>query len=136
VKSPVEYAVGTVRALEIIKPTVSAEALAEGTASMGQALFAPPSVAGWDGGPSWINTTTTLARTNFALALLGDDGRLGGRLDPTALAERHGGSGDVARFYSDLLVQDAFSPVVREGLRGSAEEVAKLVLTAPEYQLA
>src|SRR5262249_19231027 len=54
VKSPVELAVGTVRALEILRPTVSSEALAESTSRMGQTLYAPPSVAGWDGGPTWI----------------------------------------------------------------------------------
>ena len=58
VKSPVEFAVGTIRALEILKPTVSADALAEACGRMGQSLYAPPSVAGWDGGPAWINSTT------------------------------------------------------------------------------
>ena len=99
---------------------------------MGQALFAPPSVAGWDGGAAWINTATTLARSNFALKLVQDRGRF----DPEELASRHGASGARARFYVDLLVQDAFDADVRKRVRGSAEEVATLVLTAPEYQLA
>lgn len=34
--------------------------------SMGQDLLAPPSVKGWDGGEAWINTSTLLARINFA----------------------------------------------------------------------
>lgn len=34
--------------------------------SMGQDLLAPPSVKGWDGGEAWINTSTLLARVNFA----------------------------------------------------------------------
>lgn len=136
VKSPVEFTVGTIRALEIVNPTVSSDALAETTAGMGQALFLPPSVAGWDGGPSWINTTTTLARTNFILALLGDDPRLGKRFDPASLAERHGDSDDPVRFYCDLLVQDALDPSIRRDIKGSAREVATLVLTSPEYQLA
>ncbi|MCA1684775.1 MAG: DUF1800 domain-containing protein, partial [Planctomycetia bacterium] len=38
VKSPVEFAVGAVRALEIVKPTVRADALAESCAGMGQSL--------------------------------------------------------------------------------------------------
>jgi uncharacterized protein (DUF1800 family) len=136
VKSPVELVVGTVRALEIRKPTVSADALAEATARMGQALFAPPGVAGWDGGPAWINTTATLARSNFALALLSDDDRLGRRLDPEALASRHGRSGDAAGFLVELLLQDGLDPAVRGRLAGTAKEAAGLVLTAPEYQLA
>ena len=34
--------------------------------SMGQDLLEPPSVKGWDGGERWINTSTLLARINFA----------------------------------------------------------------------
>jgi hypothetical protein len=32
---------------------------------MGQEPLAPPSVKGWDGGPTWINTATLLARFNY-----------------------------------------------------------------------
>ena len=37
--------------------------------AMGQDLLAPPTVKGWDGGTAWINTSTLLARINFANAL-------------------------------------------------------------------
>lgn len=134
VKSPVELAVGTIRALEILKPTVSAEALAGATSRMGQTLYAPPSVAGWDGGATWINTTAMLNRTNLALALLGkDDDGLGGRCDAKALAARYGV--EPRKFYVDLLVQDALDPRVLGPVKEPAE-VATLVLTTPEYQLA
>ncbi len=150
VKSPVELTVGTIRALEILKPTVSADALAEACTRMGQSLYAPPSVAGWDGGAAWINTTTSLARSNFALALLSDEGgNLGGRFDAKALAARYDGSTaeEFARFYVELLVQDGFDETVRgrvttaakakgTDLKAAAKEAATLVLTAPEYQLA
>jgi uncharacterized protein (DUF1800 family) len=149
VKSPVEFAVGTVRALEVLKPTVQADALAESCARMGQGLFAPPSVAGWDGGPAWANSTTMLTRTNLALALLSaDDAPMGKRLDPAALAARHGftDAPGVAEFYTDLLVQDAFDGKVRSTVEASAlkapdpataaREAATLILTSPEYQLA
>ena len=33
---------------------------------MGQDLFAPPSVKGWDGGVAWINTSTLMSRISFA----------------------------------------------------------------------
>jgi uncharacterized protein (DUF1800 family) len=136
VKCPVELTVGAIRALEIVRPTVSADALATTCVQMGQSLFAPPSVAGWDGGQAWINTTTALARSNFALALLSDtDQGLGKRLDPKALLARQGQS-DAARFYTELLVQDALAGPVVEKLKGTPKEIATLVLTAPEYQLA
>jgi uncharacterized protein (DUF1800 family) len=134
VKSPVELAVGTVRALEILKPTVSAEALAESTSRMGQTLYAPPSVAGWDGGTAWINTTAMLHRTNLALALLGDDnGELGGRCNAKGLASKYGI--EPKKFYVDLLVQDALDPKALGTIKEPREH-ATLVLTTPEYQLA
>jgi hypothetical protein len=36
---------------------------------MGQRLFEPPNVKGWPGGQTWLNTSTILARDNFAGAL-------------------------------------------------------------------
>ena len=149
VKSPVEFAVGTVRALEVLRPTVQADALAESCARMGQGLYAPPSVAGWDGGAAWANSSTMLTRTNLALALLSSGSEtLGRRLDPAALAKRHGVSDaqGVARFTTDLLVQDAFDRKISASLEAAARkapdaaaaarEVATLILTSPEYQLA
>jgi len=34
--------------------------------AMGQSLFYPPNVKGWDGGRAWINTNTLLVRYNFS----------------------------------------------------------------------
>ena len=150
VKSPVEFAVGTIRALEIVNPTVQSAALAEACRRMGQSLFAPPSVAGWDGGPGWINSTTMLARANLALGLLSDqDEVLGQRCNPWALAARHGCSRreSLAGFFIDLLAAGALEPEARQQIEkaatneryaddAAAREVVRLILTAPEYQLA
>ena len=38
-------------------------------ATMGQQLFEPPDVAGWDLGPNWFSTGSMLARMNFAATL-------------------------------------------------------------------
>jgi uncharacterized protein (DUF1800 family) len=108
---------------------------------MGQSLYAPPSVAGWDGGESWVNSTAMLARTNLSLGLFSpDDAAIGRRLDPEALAVRHGFSGKKAasKFYVDLLAQDALAPKIREKVEAapSAREAATLILSSPEYQLA
>ena len=40
------------------------------TRRMGQDLFAPPNVKGWDGGITWITTTTLLDRYNTAAILV------------------------------------------------------------------
>jgi uncharacterized protein (DUF1800 family) len=136
VKCPVELAVGTVRALEMLRPTVPPQSLATSTAAMGQALFEPPSVAGWDWGPAWISTTTTLARTNFALDLISDNPENNRRLDPAGLASRHGQGAAASAFYADLLLQDGADAALRGRLPGDPREAARLILAAPEYQLA
>ena len=38
---------------------------------MGQILFHPPNVKGWDGGIAWLNSGTLITRENFASALDG-----------------------------------------------------------------
>ena len=115
VRSPVEFAVGTIRALEILKPTIAAEGAAEACVAMGQSLYAPPSVAGWEGGPAWINSTTMLARANLALRLLSEDDEvLGRRCNPRALAARYGFDrpDQSGAFLLDLLVPDLLEPKV------------------------
>jgi len=68
VKSPVQWLVGTSRVLECdLPPTQICEGI---TRRMGQDLFAPPNVKGWDGGISWITTTTLLDRYNTAAILV------------------------------------------------------------------
>ncbi len=71
VKSPVQWLVGSVRMLnrELPSPLVC-YAL---TRNLGQDLFAPPNVKGWDGGLSWITTNTLLERYNQAAALVQGD---------------------------------------------------------------
>ena len=39
---------------------------------MGQDLFEPPNVKGWDGGPAWISTDTMMERFNFAARITGE----------------------------------------------------------------
>jgi uncharacterized protein (DUF1800 family) len=66
-KSPIELAIGTLRYLGVT--TVPAN-LPYQLARMGQEPLNPPSVKGWDGGPTWINTSTLLARFNFVNGLI------------------------------------------------------------------
>jgi glycine/D-amino acid oxidase-like deaminating enzyme len=70
-----EFAVGIVRGLE---GNVGPLNLANALETLGQVLFAPPSVKGWDGGPAWLNAQTLLFRQNLALALTStEDARFG-----------------------------------------------------------
>ncbi len=68
IKSPVQLIAGTARSLEA--PERDARALAGTLRAMGQDLFEPPSVAGWDGGRAWINTSTLLMRQNTCAYLV------------------------------------------------------------------
>jgi uncharacterized protein DUF1800 len=49
---------------------------------MGQTLFAPPNVKGWDGGKSWITTSTLLFRYNFTNYLVNGDSMFPGNTPP------------------------------------------------------
>jgi uncharacterized protein (DUF1800 family) len=64
IKSPVEFAVMTMRTLDA--PLSLANGIHWRVGAMGQDLFNPPNVKGWREGASWINTRTLLARVNFA----------------------------------------------------------------------
>ncbi|HXE41998.1 MAG TPA: DUF1800 domain-containing protein, partial [Candidatus Baltobacteraceae bacterium] len=68
VKSPVQWLIGSVRMLEseLPPPFISSAMLR----SLGQDLFAPPNVKGWDGGMSWITTNTLLTRYNDAATIV------------------------------------------------------------------
>jgi uncharacterized protein (DUF1800 family) len=71
IKSPVQYIVQTSKLLNAPgPPPVAAQ---NAMRQMGQILFAPPNVKGWDGGKEWISTSTLLFRYNFANYLINGD---------------------------------------------------------------
>jgi len=110
IKSPAQLVVGAVRSLNT--PARDLGTLSDAMGLMGQSIFFPPSVKGWDGGRSWINTATLFIRQNILCFLLtgktpagydplatqepydpsflleGLDVGSGGRLEPEAVAER------------------------------------------------
>ena len=68
VKSPVQWLVSSVRMLENeLPPTIVSWGMLR---QLGQDLFAPPNVKGWDGGVTWITTNTLLTRYNDAQTLV------------------------------------------------------------------
>ncbi|MCW5758079.1 MAG: DUF1800 domain-containing protein [Phycisphaeraceae bacterium] len=68
IKSPVDLVVGGIR--ELRTPVRDTSALLDALSLMGQNIFYPPSVAGWAGGRSWINTSTMFVRQNTLAFLL------------------------------------------------------------------
>jgi uncharacterized protein (DUF1800 family) len=64
---PVEYVIRSIK--EIGWNGFSVDTARTPLTSMGQTLFEPPDVAGWDLGEGWFSTGATLARMNFGSTL-------------------------------------------------------------------
>ena len=71
IKSPVQYLIQTTKLLATDPP--AAPVAQNAMRQMGQILFAPPNVKGWDGGKAWVSTSTLLFRYNFANYLINGD---------------------------------------------------------------
>jgi hypothetical protein len=80
IKGPAELVIGTVRSLNLKK--VDHEALVVAMRNMGQDLFEPPNVKGWDGGRAWLNSNWLLARQNFVVGLVAGPAGLDGKGRP------------------------------------------------------
>jgi uncharacterized protein (DUF1800 family) len=156
VKAPVDFALGIVRGLEGKTGTTALAATLE---ELGQNVFYPPSVKGWDGGQTWLNGQTLLTRQNLTLALTStEDVRFGRRTDPAALAKKHGKKGpELVDFFLGLFLQGDVPAESRARLeeyqkhserqtypvywtKEDAEDhrvrsLCRLVLTLPEFQL-
>jgi uncharacterized protein (DUF1800 family) len=71
-KSPVEFAIGAIKALGAQADTVRILSnRSQALRNMGQVLFDPPNVAGWPGGAVWFSSSAVLARLNFINQLTG-----------------------------------------------------------------
>ena len=89
IRSPIDFGIGLLRALE---GTTNANRLASDLGELGQYLFYPPNVKGWDGGRAWINSSTLLGRANLVGRLVnGGETRFAGG-DLAKLADRNGAS--------------------------------------------
>jgi len=144
IKSPLELVLGSYRALG------SEARLAETVrllADLGQDVFEPPTVKGWDGGRLWISSASVLQRANFAAELTSGD-RYGAIDDPSVVTQSHDWStpGDVVLHYANLLlgrdVNDAVLARLEKCLRDSQGDrstrirgLLHVITTMPEYQL-
>ena len=145
IRSPVELACGLLRALEGSTNTLR---LAEQLTELGQSLFFPPNVNGWDGGRSWINSATLLGRANLVHELLHSEKTrfAGGALE--GLLARHGvdEATELVDWLQQLLLAVPVPPDVRTQLiqlaggdrqisRKGAIAVIHAMSTLPEFQL-
>jgi uncharacterized protein (DUF1800 family) len=138
IKSPVEFAIGACRSLHL---RVAARALGDSVSQMGQRLFEPPTVKGWDGHRAWINSATMLVRLNAAVAATTP----AAGFDPGAFRNRHSLDSNerTIEFCSDLTLDGCVPPALAAqtaALTGSPDEVLiqtlRLLLSSPEYQMA
>ncbi|MCC6421303.1 MAG: DUF1800 family protein, partial [Gemmataceae bacterium] len=124
-KSPAQLVVGTARILGA--KTYDGGALALAMRNMGQDLFDPPNVKGWEGGETWINSVTIFARQNFTSALVGQ-GIGKGAIKAKAPKKLKKATGPLVR---DL---DLIAPLERRNLTTPAQVVdyyTKALLLAP-----
>jgi uncharacterized protein (DUF1800 family) len=123
VLGPVEYVIGSVRALEQMDPPPSTYLLAFWMGQLGQDLFYPPNVGGWPGGRTWITAQTMIGRARYAAALVGGAlSRHPTSWDATALARRHARGSDPAAavaFYAELLLGAPPDQARREEILGA-----------------
>jgi len=137
VRSPVDFLVGMVRALEMETPFLGLERTARG---MDQLLFEPPNVAGWPGGPAWLSSSTFFARVNTLDLAMFSRGRPALAALGAAKTPEEAVDAAATRLIDGNLPPESRAAIVTYAatLRNDQERasaVAYLVLASPEYQL-
>jgi uncharacterized protein (DUF1800 family) len=149
VKGPVDYVVSLLRMLDASVPV---EDLATSMDGVGQSLFAPPNVKGWEGGRAWLNSATLVSRHNLAWRLVGgQDATFSSRVDLSRIVDKHAKAEPAVRveFLLNLLLDGEASAESRKLLLDFATvndpqnepklrlaQLVHTILTMPEYQLA
>jgi uncharacterized protein (DUF1800 family) len=128
IKQPVEYVVGTLRALGVTASaaTTAVRPLVTVLAEMGQVPFDPPSVGGWGQNTYWLSTAAALVRWKFAdkVAREGDISLVADSAPPARLEAT-----------GQLLSVPSWSPTTASVLRRAPDPatMVALALVAPEY---
>ncbi|HBN76898.1 MAG TPA: hypothetical protein DD473_13985 [Planctomycetaceae bacterium] len=146
IRSPVDFAIGLLNAFE---GTTNLLELNRGLDELGQRLFYPPNVKGWEGGRNWINSSTLLARANLMQSLLvRDETRFGGG-SLSQYCKTHGVTSlqEAIDWFVEILLAVPLSEPKHSELvqrcehgSGSFENNLRrglgLIVSLPEYQLA
>lgn len=104
IKSPPELVIGAIKTLGIRNADIDLPGI---IASMGQNIFEPPSVKGWDGGKAWISTESMIERFNFATKISSQKfEELKPYMLPSQLASRQGlkTPRDAVDYFLEILV--------------------------------
>ncbi|MEQ9409517.1 MAG: DUF1800 domain-containing protein, partial [Fuerstiella sp.] len=143
VRSPVELGIGFLRSLE---GSTNSYELAAALQRLGQGLFYPPSVKGWDGGRTWINSSTLLGRSNLIRSLLESDKTRFGRESLTDYLRSNGAQSpeQMIELFEEILFavpipSAAKDRVLRLAGNGRDDhrlnEAVQALCTLPEFQL-
>ncbi len=145
VRSPVEVAIGFLRSLD---GSTDAFRLANSLQQLGQGLYYPPSVKGWDGGRTWINTSTLLGRSNLIRNLLGGDKTRFGKqnLEQHFVTQGAASMGEIVAYLETVLFAVPLPDSARQKISQLADspgakesrlrDAVHLLCTIPEFQLA
>jgi len=157
VRSPVEYAVASVR---MVEATSDFATPTNSLAGMGQVLFNPEDAKGWDWGTAWMNTGTLFARSTMVNTMCTNRGSSGTRFDAARLlAGRDASTADkVVDILAERLNVNDVSSKIRlswieymnasdDGSRGTwtnttanvdkkVRGLAHIMLTSPAFHLA
>ena len=118
IKSPLELALGAARAMGV-RPNF--QAINNTCVQLGQSIFEPPTVKGWEGGRLWITSASLLQRNNFAHDLLA--GKMGKLDRPTKSDD----------YFQELLLAREVLGLQDNKLKPT--ERVYLMMTLPQFQL-
>jgi len=152
VKSPLEYAIGAVKALGLqanVATVLAARGQGRDNAplnQMGQVPMEPPNVAGWRGGAAWLNSSTMFARLNF-LNSLGTPAGQPRLASPSASTPKFATAGEAFDYYATFLLDANLPDSARQAVLDyggglgaaltaeSQRDLVYLLLAMPQYHL-
>lgn len=146
VRSPVELGIGLLRSLDA---TANMVQLSNHLRELGQLVFYPPNVKGWNGGKTWINSSTLLGRANLVRSVAENPQTRYGETTLVEYLDRyHLKSGrDIVQFFDELLLAVPLADDLRAQLAQRLDtagpnrprelkQVLHLLGSQPEFQLA
>ncbi len=146
VRSPIELAIGLLRCLN---GSSNLDRVVQRLDEIGQAVFYPPNVKGWDGGRSWINTSTLLGRSNLVGELLRHETTRFAGQNLETLARKNGvdSPGELVDWLDEILLAVPFTEAATNELVSLFEQatgdksrrIAELIhtmSTVPQFHLA
>ena len=144
IRSPVELAIGLVRALDV---SVNMNRLRNQLAGLGHLPMFPPNVKGWEGGRRWINASTYIGRVNLVRSIVDTDNTFAaGSLGRAARTSARQDPDQWIRGLTDWLVPIPLTETSRQRLAETARQagadpdrrVARVlcaIAATPEFQL-